>query len=95
MIDTILLPLYLFAKRESGGVFKFASNIRSADDENYDAVLAILGGGESGMSTFPFKAESLEIFMGRYFMHCVTESTGKNHDSSHYSIMMLILGSND
>lgn len=64
---------------DSGGQFQYAANIRSADNDNFDAVGEILDGDESIVKTLPFRPATLSIFAGRNTLHRVTAVGGENH----------------
>lgn len=55
-----------------GGLFQYCPNIRSASDENYPGVQAVLEGDETAVKTLAFAAGDLAIFKGRHSMHRVT-----------------------
>jgi len=61
-----------------GGVFEYVPNLRSAGDECYDDVKAVLDGDRSRVKRLPLDAGDLQFFLGRYSLHRVTENTGDN-----------------
>jgi len=71
-----VITLFLQAP-EDGGDFEYVPGIRSDEDENYDAVRAIMQGGRKGVRTISLKPGTLMLFRGRYSLHRVTEVTGK------------------
>lgn len=61
---------------EEGGDFEYVQMIRNPDNENYDAVRALLQGSRDGVIHLPNTAGSLALFEGRYSIHRVTEIKG-------------------
>ena len=62
---------------ESGGDFQVAPRIRSADDERYEAVAAVLAGEDTAdVLTLPMTPGTLLIFEGRYSLHRVSPIAG-------------------
>jgi len=59
----------------AGGDFVSAQRVRSADDEHYDDVRAVLDGG-GNVTTVPMTPGTLMLFEGRYSMHRVTPIVG-------------------
>ena len=57
---------------DAGGLFEYAPAVRSADDEGFDAVGALLGGGRGGVRTLDLQPGDLQIFRGRHSLHRVT-----------------------
>ena len=55
-----------------GGLFEYVPQIRSADDEGFAAIAAVLGGGREGVRTLELRPGDLQIFRGRYSLHRVT-----------------------
>ena len=72
MVTTLLLQ-----EPEGGGVFEYAPAIRSDDDENFEAVQAVLDGKSDRVIQNPLRAGTLSLFRGHYSMHRVTEVVGK------------------
>ena len=60
----------------SGGYFEYVPNIRSADDENYEEVKKILLGESERVKRLDLQPGDLQLFLGRYSLHQVTENTG-------------------
>ncbi len=60
----------------AGGYFEYVPNLRSADDERYDAVKRVLGGDRSRVRRLELHAGDLQFFLGRFSLHQVTENTG-------------------
>jgi hypothetical protein len=56
----------------TGGNFEVAPRIRSADDEHYDEVAAVLGGDHTPVITLPMNPGTLLVFEGRYSLHRVS-----------------------
>jgi len=61
---------------ESGGQFQYAPNLRSATEENYDGVRAVLDGTSERVRTLVLKPGDLQIFKGRYSLHRVAPVEG-------------------
>ncbi len=57
---------------DSGGVFEYVPDIRSADDEGFDAIGAVLGGDRSRIQVLDLHPGDLQIFRGRHSLHRVT-----------------------
>jgi len=62
---------------EYGGVFEYCPNIRSAQSENLDDVRTVLSGRAAGMvHKLALRPGDLQLFMGRYSLHRVSEVRG-------------------
>ena len=61
---------------EHGGDFEVAPRIRSAQDERYDDVAAVLAGDRSRVETLPMRPGTLLVFEGRYSLHRVSPIEG-------------------
>ena len=61
---------------EGGGLFEYAPNLRSASDENYPGVQAILDGETHGVHQLELNPGDLQIFKGRYSLHRVSPVIG-------------------
>jgi hypothetical protein len=61
---------------EAGGDFEVVPRIRSADDERYDDVAAVLEGDDTRVETLPMRAGTLLVFEGRYSLHRVSPIRG-------------------
>ncbi len=61
---------------EQGGDFEVAPRIRSADDEHYDEVAAVLNGARDKVETLAMTAGTLLIFEGRHSLHRVSPIAG-------------------
>ena len=55
-----------------GGLFEYVPQIRSADDEGFDAIADVLAGGREGVRTLELRPGDLQIFRGRHSLHRVT-----------------------
>jgi hypothetical protein len=67
----------LTQQSEGGGVFEYCPNIRTADDEHLDDVLAVLTGeGRHLVRQLTLRPGDLQLFQGRYALHRVSEVTG-------------------
>ncbi len=61
---------------DSGGEFQYYPAIRSATDENFDTIQAVLDGGDAisrseGVHTLELRPGDLQIFRGRHSLHRV------------------------
>lgn len=62
---------------ESGGVFEYCPNIRSARSENFDDVRDVLDGrGEHLVHRLALRPGDLQLFKGRYSLHRVSPVRG-------------------
>ena len=57
---------------DEGGLFEYVPQIRSAEEEGFDAIAAVLAGGREGVRTLELRPGDLQIFRGRYSLHRVT-----------------------
>ena len=57
---------------DAGGVFEYVPEIRTADDEAFEAIGAVLDGERSRVRTLDLRPGDLQIFRGRYSLHRVT-----------------------
>ena len=62
---------------EHGGDFEVAPRIRSAQDERYDDVAAVLSGDRTRVETLPMRPGTLLVFEGRYSLHRVSPVVGR------------------
>ena len=62
---------------EQGGVFEYAPNLRTFEDECYEAVREVLEDRSDQVRALPLTPGDLQIFKGRYSLHRVTPVTGK------------------
>ena len=62
---------------EDGGEFQYCPNIRSAEDENFAGVRAVLdGSGQDLVHTLVLRPGDLQLFRGRYALHQVSTVRG-------------------
>lgn len=61
---------------ESGGDFEYSPFLRTATDENYAAVEAVLDGDQTLVRTLRLEPGDLQIFKGRHSLHRVTPLKG-------------------
>jgi hypothetical protein len=61
---------------ESGGDFEVVPRIRSAGDERYDDVAAVLAGDRTRVETLPMRPGTLLVFEGRHSLHRVSPIAG-------------------
>ena len=66
----------LVQKAESGGVFEYVPDIREPNNENFERVQYILGGGRDGVHELDLVPGDLQLFKGRFSMHRVTRIVG-------------------
>lgn len=59
-----------------GGRFEYVPNVRSPEDECYDAVQAVMDGRSDAVRSFDLRAGDMQLFLGRYTLHRVTEVGG-------------------
>ncbi|MGI9357319.1 MAG: HalD/BesD family halogenase [Rhizobiaceae bacterium] len=64
---------------EEGGEFEYCPNLRSADNENYDAVASVLDGAHAGVKTLELQPGDLQIFKGRCSLHRVKPLSGSRN----------------
>ena len=57
---------------DEGGLFEYVPQIRSADDEGFDAIASVLAGGRDEVRTLDLRPGDLQIFRGRHSLHRVT-----------------------
>ena len=62
----------LVDEADEGGLFEYAPMIRTADDENFDGIQAILEGSQQGVHTLDLRPGDLQIFRGRHSLHRVS-----------------------
>ncbi len=60
----------------SGGHFEYVPNLRTAGDEMYEDVSRVLNGDHSRVVRLNLKPGDLQLFLGRFSLHRVTENTG-------------------
>jgi hypothetical protein len=61
---------------ESGGIFEYVPNLRSANDENYDGVARILAGSRAEVRQLSAEPGTLTLFRGHFSLHRVSPSSG-------------------
>ncbi len=66
----------LVQEAEEGGVFEYAPDIRSPEEENFDKVHAVLKGRRDNVQALQLRAGDLQLFKGRYSLHRVTPVKG-------------------
>ena len=57
-------------------MFEYAPNLRTAEDECFEAVGAVLDDRSDKVRALPLTPGDLQIFKGRYSLHRVTPVTG-------------------
>ena len=68
-----------------GGLFEYVPGIRTADDENFSAIQAILDGSRDGVITLDLRPGDLQVFRGRHSLHRVTR-VGESSTPRHAAI---------
>ena len=66
----------LLQAAKSGGYFEYVPNLRNADDECYDEVKRVLDGDRGRVKRLELNPGDLQLFLGRFSLHRVTENTG-------------------
>ena len=66
----------LVQESQAGGVFEYAADLRTPEDENFTGVKEILEGGREGVNQLDLRPGDMQIFKGRFSMHRVTKITG-------------------
>ena len=66
----------LLQASEAGGEFEYVPLIRSAENENYDAVKAVLAGSREGVVQLQQEAGSMVLFKGHHSLHRVAPVRG-------------------
>lgn len=61
---------------EAGGTFEYCPKIRSAEDENTDAVAKVLNGDRTSVRSLDLRPGDLQIFYGRLSLHRVAKVEG-------------------
>ncbi len=61
---------------EAGGEFQYRSDLRSADDPNYDGVARLLAGQDTAIRTLSLTPGTLNVFKGKNTPHRVTPIEG-------------------
>jgi 2OG-Fe(II) oxygenase superfamily len=67
----------LLQSPEEGGEFVYRSDLRSADDPNYDGVARLMRGEDPDVKTLKLSAGTLNVFKGRNTAHKVSTVKGK------------------
>lgn len=62
----------LLDEADEGGLFRYAPNIRSREDENADAAADVMLGDDTLVTTLDLRPGDMQIFQGRYSLHEVT-----------------------
>jgi len=61
---------------EEGGAFEYVPNLRSAEDENFEAVARVLNGASEDVRSLELQPGDLQIFRGRDSLHRVAPVSG-------------------
>ncbi len=62
----------LVEEAHDGGLFEYVANIRSPEDEGFEAIGRVLDGDRREVSTLDLRPGDLQIFRGRYSLHRVS-----------------------
>lgn len=63
----------LVQEADEGGIFEYAPDLRSRDNENFDEVKRVLNGDRQGVRELDLKEGDMQIFKGRFSLHRVTQ----------------------
>jgi hypothetical protein len=75
--DTNEFAVSLLTQEAQGGVFEYCPRIRSAARENIEDVAAVLAGdGDRFVRRLRLRPGDLQLFLGRYSLHRVSQVTG-------------------
>ncbi|MDX1513545.1 MAG: hypothetical protein R3174_07350 [Gammaproteobacteria bacterium] len=66
----------LLKPASAGGQFEYVPNLRTAEDERYEEVKRVLEGDRRRVVRLDLRPGDLQIFLGRFSLHRVTENTG-------------------
>lgn len=66
----------LLQAAESGGIFEYVPNLRTAEDECYEEVRKVLDGDRDRVKRLELNAGDLQFFLGRFSLHQVTANSG-------------------
>ena len=66
----------LLRQPEAGGIFEYAPNLRSEDDENWDGLAAVLAGRNDTVRRASLAVGDLNVFQGDRTLHRVTPVEG-------------------
>lgn len=75
----------LLQEAEEGGAFEYVPNLRSAADERYGEVKAVLDGDRRQVQSLDLRPGDLQLFKGRHTLHRVTAPAG---DRSRLSLLL-------
>lgn len=67
----------LVQEAESGGDFEYVPDLRVPNDERFDEVQQVLHGDRERVRVLQLKTGDLQLFKGRYSLHRVTKTQGK------------------
>lgn len=67
---------WMIQPAHQGGRFEYVPGIRDPHDEHYDDVAAVMSGDRSRVRTLELAAGDMQLFLGRYTLHRVTEVGG-------------------
>ncbi len=62
----------LVDEADEGGLFEYVPMTRTAEDENFEGVQAILEGSRVGVHALDLRPGDMQLFRGRYSLHRVT-----------------------
>ncbi len=64
---------------EAGGAFEYRSDLRTADEPNYDGVARLLRGQDPEQRSLTLQTGTLNVFRGKNTAHRVTPAVGDRH----------------
>lgn len=64
-------------KPQAGGAFEHRKDLRTPGDENLDGLGAVLNGEDNAVCQIATEPGDLQLFLGRYSLHQVTEVDGE------------------
>ena len=66
----------LVKEADAGGIFEYVPDLRSREDENFEAVKDVLNGNRENVRELDLKQGDMQIFKGRFSLHRVTKIEG-------------------
>ena len=66
----------LVKEADAGGIFEYAADLRSPDNENFEGVKQVLEDNREKVRELDLKQGDMQIFKGRFSMHRVTRIEG-------------------
>ena len=75
--EALFSTIINLSEPEGGGIFECVPNIRTDDDEAYDAIHKVLQGDEIQVQKYRVKEGSFVLQLGRYTLHRVSPIEGE------------------